>query len=141
MDGFLAAPSFSLGLDLDLGDGEQDPIPNENSEPNPILYENMQVEDSEDEGFDNVDSVRSSPPVVSKFKRLRRGPRLSPVHSTPVCPNSNSSTVTATTIGGTGGLPFMDDEIEDFSSQEDDDFTNIPPKGNSTSTKSLDFGL
>uniref|UniRef100_A0A6V7QVL7 Uncharacterized protein n=1 Tax=Ananas comosus var. bracteatus TaxID=296719 RepID=A0A6V7QVL7_ANACO len=124
-----SAPSFSLGLDLDIdaleeGEEEDDDDDERQEEPQTVVEPpKFELFGDQDEG--EVDPSKTldhnpnlDPPPL--LKRLRRGPPSSPPR--PPSPKSN----TPTDYGGGGGgnhasevFSCLDDEIEEFSSQED----------------------
>ena len=92
-----SAPSFSLGLDLDIEE-EEPSIPNQS---------NQEEEEEDLESGEAPDSDDLEEPQRPVLKRLRRGPPPPPPKTTSAFADE--------------GNVNLDDDIEDFSSQEDDD--------------------
>lgn len=103
------APSFSLGLDLDLDldlDFDSAPSTSPPKQSLPKSDEHSSIKSNfptlEDEDFELQETPDPDPPVL---KRLRRRPRTPP--PLPISPQKSAQLLNA------------EDEIEDFSSQED----------------------
>lgn len=122
------APSFSLGLDLDL-DFDSAPSTSPPKQSLPKSDEHSSIKSNfptlEDEDFQLQETPDPDPPPV--LKRLRRRPRTPP--PLPISPQKSAQLLNA------------EDEIEDFSSQEDRAKDEYPSGQNRSACSSSKFSL
>ncbi|KAJ8622011.1 hypothetical protein MRB53_030540 [Persea americana] len=125
------APSFSLGLDLDLDldlDFDSAPSTSPPKQSLPKSDEHSSIKSNfptlEDEDFELQETPDPDPPVL---KRLRRRPRTPP--PLPISPQKSAQLLNA------------EDEIEDFSSQEDRAKDEHPSGQNRSAGSSSKFSL
>ncbi|MQL97262.1 hypothetical protein Taro_029954 [Colocasia esculenta] len=128
-----AAPSFSLGLDLDVdpdasteeeGDGDQTaPLGGPGGKRSPLPEASTSGHRRRFKQEGEVDAERvypveaievAAPASTPAFKRLKRGPPPARPPETPSTPAAGPSV-----LGGAASFSALDDDIEEFSSQED----------------------
>ncbi|XP_071727217.1 uncharacterized protein [Rutidosis leptorrhynchoides] len=108
------APSFSLGLDFDLIDSQpQITTANQNNKPQSTSNQFSKLPEYEDDDFETLTVLDSDPDSLDsqpKLKRLRRGSTVN---------DAVSSASVKSNLDLHSAVVVDDDDIEDFSSPED----------------------